>query len=98
MSDSAAKWIAGAIVLLSIGYSVSVGLTPANPLVGLIAGVFSGTPFGLAVASLVLLAIGVFHSPLTDALFKETPIYEQSAMRILRKHQESFDAAGLAGH
>jgi hypothetical protein len=61
MPDSAAKWIAGTIVLLSIGYSVGLGLTQANPLVGLIAGLFSGTLFGLGVASLVLLAIGVWR-------------------------------------
>jgi hypothetical protein len=55
------KYIIRTIVLLSIGYSVSLGLTQANPIVGLIAGLFSGTLFGLAVASLVLLAIGVWR-------------------------------------
>jgi hypothetical protein len=47
---------------------------------------------GLAVASLALLAFGVwrkiFHSLLADGLFKEGLIYEQSATRTLREQQE----------
>lgn len=61
MPDSAFKWTAGIILLLSIGYSVAIGARQADPLIGIIAGLFSGTLVGLIVASIVLLAMGIWR-------------------------------------
>jgi hypothetical protein len=53
------KWTAGIIVVLTIAYGVVFGLGMPNPFLGVIAGIFGGVLIGMAVASIVLLIMGI---------------------------------------